>query len=96
MRWLWDHVLSFDPLPALADVKCPVLALYGELDTSTDARKAAGNMRSVLSAAGHRDFTVKVIPNASHSLMEQPSGNRMAPGVFETLSTWLHDRMKTR
>ena len=96
LRWLWDHVLSFDPLPALADVKCPVLALYGDLDTSTDARKAAGNMRSVLSAAGHRDFTVKVIPNASHSLMEQPSGNRMAPGVFETLSTWLHDRMKTR
>ena len=96
LRWLWDHVLSFSPLPALADVKCPVLALYGELDTSTDSRKAADNMRSVLSAAGHRDFTVKVIPNASHSLMEQPSGNRMAPGVFETLSTWLHDRMKTR
>jgi pimeloyl-ACP methyl ester carboxylesterase len=96
LRWLWDHVLSFSPLPSLADVKCPVLALYGELDTSTDAEKAAGNMRSVLSAAGHRDFTVKVIPNASHSLMEQPSGNRMAPGVFETLSTWLHDRMRTQ
>ena len=96
LRWLWDHVLSFSPLPALAKVQCPVLALYGELDTSTDAEKAAGNMRSVLTAAGHRDFTVRVIPNASHSLMEQPSGNRMAPGVFETLSTWLHDRMRTQ
>jgi hypothetical protein len=59
-------------------------------------RQQAKYKSSVLSAAGHRDFTVKVIPNASHSLMEQPSGNRMAPGVFETLSTWLHDRVRTQ
>lgn len=96
LRWMWDHVLSFSPLPALANVQCPVLALYGEFDTSTDAVKASGNMRSVLSEAGHRDFTVKVIPNAGHSLMEEPSGNRMAPGVFETLRTWLHERIRAR
>ena len=51
-------------------------------------------MRRVLAEAGHKDFTVKVFPNASHSLKEMPSGNRMAPGLFETLRSWLLERVQ--
>ncbi|MGA8440009.1 MAG: alpha/beta hydrolase [Candidatus Sulfotelmatobacter sp.] len=94
MRWDWDHILSFTPLPALKRVTCPVLGVYGELDQSTDASDAASNMRKVLAESGNRDFMVKVFPNAGHSLSEQPSGNRMAPGVFETLRSWLLRRVR--
>jgi len=92
MRWDWNHILAFSPLPALKHVACPTLGVFGELDQSTDAPDAANSMREVLSVAGNRDVTVKVFPNANHSLAEMPSGARMAPGVFETLGSWLRRR----
>jgi uncharacterized protein len=93
MRWVWSHRLRFDPRPALTKVRCPVLGVFGELDRSTDAVTAASNMQHVLAEAGHKDFTVRIFPNASHSLGEMPSGNRMVPGVFDTLRTWLLARV---
>jgi len=89
LRWDWDHVLTFDPLPELGKVTCPVLGVFGELDTSTPAQRTAENMRRVLTQAGHKDFTIRIFPNAGHSLSELPSKSRMAPGVFETLRSWL-------
>jgi pimeloyl-ACP methyl ester carboxylesterase len=93
LRWDWDHVLTFDPLPALGRVTCPVLGVFGELDTATPAKRTAENMRRVLTQAGHTDFTIKVFPNAGHSLSELPSKSRMAPGLFETLRSWLHEHV---
>jgi pimeloyl-ACP methyl ester carboxylesterase len=96
MRWDWNHILSFSPLPALSRVRCPVLGIFGEMDVITDASDAARSMRSVLADAGNKDFTVKVIANAGHSLQEMPGGNRMAPAVFETLRSWLLARVQVR
>jgi uncharacterized protein len=89
MRWDWDHVLSFNPLPALEKVSCPVLGVFGELDQSTDATGAANSMREALSKGGNHNFTVKIFPNAGHSLQEMPSGSRMAPGLFDTIGSWV-------
>jgi pimeloyl-ACP methyl ester carboxylesterase len=94
LRWDWDHILTFDPLPALAKVRCPLLGIFGELDPLTPAKRTTGNMEKVLKAAGHKDFTLKIFPQAGHSLSELPEKNRMAPGVFETLCTWLSERMQ--
>ena len=93
MRWDWDHVLSFDSLLALRRVTCPFLGLWGELDQETDARAAEGNARAVLAQYGNKDFTLKIFPNANHPLQEMPSRARMAPGVFETLRSWLRARI---
>lgn len=89
MRWDWDNVLSFDSLPALRTVTCPFLGLWGELDQETDARAAERNARAVLAESGNKDFTLKIFPDANHPLQEMPSRARMAPGVFETLRSWL-------
>jgi pimeloyl-ACP methyl ester carboxylesterase len=94
MRWVWTHILSFSPLPALRRVTCPVLGVWGEADPLTDAPKAASAMREALSKAGNRDVTVKIFPQASHSLMETPSRKGMAPGVFEYLRQWLLARVR--
>ena len=88
MRWYWDHVLSFSPLPGLARVKAPVLGVFGELDVSTEAPVAATNLGRALATAGNTDVTVKIFPGADHSL-SAASGGGMAPGVFETLRSWL-------
>jgi pimeloyl-ACP methyl ester carboxylesterase len=88
MRWYWDHVLSFTPLPALARARTPVLGVFGEIDVSTESSVAAENLRRTLAAAGNPDVTVKIFPGANHSL-NVSSGAGMAPGVFETLRSWL-------
>ena len=92
MRWYWDHVLSFSPLPALKNVKSPVLGIFGELDTSTEASVAAENLRRTLMDAGNDDVTVRIVPGAGHSL-STASGDRMASGVFDTLRSWLLARV---
>lgn len=93
MRWDWDNVLSFNSLPALRTVTCPFLGLWGELDQETDARAAERNTRAMLAESGNRDFTLKIFPDANHPLQEMPSRARMAPGVFETLRSWLRARI---
>jgi uncharacterized protein len=93
MRWDWDHILAFDSTAALKKVSCPVLGVFGAKDPLTDAAAASGAMLKALSDAGNKDFTVKVFPNAGHSLMELPSGSRMTPGVFDTLRAWLLQRI---
>ena len=94
LRWDWDHILTFDPTVALRQVQCPVLAVFGELDPLTPATRTAENMRRVLTQAGHKDFTARIFPRAGHSLSELPERNRMAPGVFETLGSWLRTRVQ--
>lgn len=97
IRWQWDHVYSFDPLPALKSVACPVLGVFGALDTSTPARLAAANMQRVLRDSGNRNVTVKLFEKANHPLMEARSGGkaeipglkRMVPGLFDTLREWI-------
>jgi pimeloyl-ACP methyl ester carboxylesterase len=93
LRWDWDHILSFDPTVALQEVQCPVLGVFGELDVATPAARTAENMRRAFTQAGHKDFTARIFPKAGHSLGELPERNRMAPGVFETLRSWLLGRV---
>lgn len=85
LRWDWDNVLTFDPRLALKHVQCPVLGVFGERDVATPAARTAENMRRELEAAGNKDVTLKIFPNAGHSLGELPDQKRMAPGVFDTL-----------
>jgi pimeloyl-ACP methyl ester carboxylesterase len=94
MRWVWTHILIFSPLPALGRVTCPVLGVWGEADPLTDAPKAATAMREALSKGGNTDVSVKIFPNAGHSLMETPSRKGMAPGVFDYLRQWLVARVR--
>ena len=97
LRRQWDYVYAFDPVPALKSIRCPVLGVFGELDTSTPAMRSAANLRREVSASGNRNVTVRVFKQANHPLMaartggpaEMPSLGTMAPGVFEGLRDWI-------
>ena len=104
IRWQWDHVYSFDPLPALRSVACPVLGVFGGLDTSTPGRAAAANMQKVLAEAGNKNVTIRLFERANHPLMdaktggnaEIPSLKRTVPGLFDTLGAWVMSQLKRR
>lgn len=96
LRWDWSNALTFDPRVALKQVRCPVLGVFGERDVATPAARTAENMRNALAEAGNTDVTLRIFPNAGHSLGELPDRKRMAPGVFDTLRSWLLERMQPK
>jgi len=96
MRWAWDHILAFSPLPALKNVTCPVLGMFGQADYLTEVDEASRAMGLALAAGGNKDVTVKIFADASHSLMQTPSRLGMAPGVFNTLREWLLSRIHVK
>lgn len=93
LQWTMAHILDFDSLPDVSKVTCPALGIFGAGDVLTDSEVAARRMLEALEVGGNPDATTLVVPNASHSLMEMPSGNRMAPGVFDTLHDWIGARI---
>ena len=59
---------SFDSVPALRSVTCPVLGLFRALDTSTPAARAARNMELALRAAGNQDVTIPILNEGTSAL----------------------------
>jgi pimeloyl-ACP methyl ester carboxylesterase len=87
--------MGYDPMPALEKVTCPVLAVFGELDTLTPVDETTRNLRDGLQKAKNRDVTIKVFPNADHALLVWPGPNdqahwpTLAVGYVDTLLDWI-------
>ncbi len=91
--------LFFDPLPYWSKVKCPVLALFGELDRNVPTARAVPVLRDALSTAGNLDFTIVVLPRANHGLAEvgqdgdqNPRVRKYAKGYMDGIIAWLKER----
>jgi alpha-beta hydrolase superfamily lysophospholipase len=101
LQWHWDNVLSYDPLPALEKLTCPVLVLYGELDTIVPADENKKRMEAVLKRSGTRDTTIKVFERANHGFFEAITGGRreaaglkgLVPGYLDSRVAWLRQRV---
>jgi dienelactone hydrolase len=101
LRWNWDHVLSYDPAPALEALNCPVLVLYGGLDTIVPARVHRDRMQAALDRARTRDVTIKVFDKANHAFLQAVTGGRregaalkgFVDGYLGTHIAWLYERL---
>lgn len=76
-RWIAE--MDFDPRPVFAAIRVPVLAFYGELDSTSPVEPSV--------AAWPSHAKVVVIPEAEHDLT-LPDG-RLAPLYEQTLVEWL-------
>jgi len=77
-------------------VHVPVLLLYGEKDRRVPVKESADSIEAALKAAGNRRYTVRIFPNANHTLRLPSSGTGFAwptnpPGYLETLQRWTSD-----
>jgi pimeloyl-ACP methyl ester carboxylesterase len=92
----WKLQMAYDPLPALEKVKCPVLAVFGELDTQTPVAETTATYRKGLSKARNKDVTIRVFPNADHSLLVWPKPNEqthwpvLAVGYLDAMTNWIY------
>jgi uncharacterized protein len=88
-------------MPALEKLTCPVLVLYGELDTIVPADENKKRMAEVLKRSGTRDTTIKVFERANHGFFEAINGGKreaaglkgLVPGYLDSRVAWLRQRV---
>jgi uncharacterized protein len=92
----------YDPVPTLRQLQTPTLALWGELDNNVLAEKNRAAWETTLRAAGNRDYTLVILPNANHSQWEAKVGSnaemkslqRFVPLYSSTVHEWLEKRIR--
>lgn len=92
-------IYRYDPAEALAGIRVPVLALFGERDPMTPPGL---NEERLLAALAHLDegqVETKVFPMANHTFWASETGLRdeygripqtYVPGFLESISSWIH------
>jgi pimeloyl-ACP methyl ester carboxylesterase len=96
----YRRILDYDPLPALQNLKCPVLAIYGEVDRTVPVAGNKSILESALEKAGNKNHLILVLPKGDHALMLSKSGsytefpylNQFVPGLFQTMVDWIVTR----
>ena len=92
------YFLTYDPRPALARVKCPVLALNGENDLQVPAVDNLREIEATLKAAGAKDVTVMRLPKLNHLFQTSETGSlseyvkieeTFAPVALKTIGDWI-------
>lgn len=91
-------LFTYDPAEALAAIKVPVLALFGERDPMTPPRENVERMQQALAHLGPSCFTVRVFPSANHVFWAAQTGLRdeyarldrsYVPGFLAQISDWI-------
>ncbi len=81
---------------------CPVLFLFGELDTQVPAEVNRMAIWDVLKKSGNNDYTLKTIPKANHVFQVANTGSpseymslekKFVPGFLEFMSDWVLKRV---
>ncbi len=102
--WTWYRLqLDHDPRPVLRALRCPILAIYGGKDTAIPEVNRK-NVEQALQQANNPDYTVRVFPDADHTMLEVRSAavkdlplvRRHVPEYFNTVVEWLGQRVGKR
>ncbi len=90
--------LDYDPAQALAQVRCPVLALFGEKDLQVPAEMNRKALEAALGSAGNKRVTLRVLPGANHLFQPAKTGSpseyaslpkEFVPGFLETVASFI-------
>ena len=68
------YEFSWSPTDVIAQVRFPVLAIWGERDTKIDPVQAAHAYRDALEQAGNPNYRVEVFPGVDHILAPSETG----------------------
>lgn len=97
------YFLSYDPVPTLQKVKCPVLALFGEKDTQVPPKENAVAVKKALQNGENKNFEVKELPGLNHLFQECTTGltteyatieQTFSPTALKVISDWISNQTK--
>ena len=80
----WMHYfISYDPAPALRGVRCPVLALNGEMDLQVPPKVNLEGIEKALNEGGNTTVTAKMLPGLNHLFQQTATGSPSEYGTLE-------------
>jgi len=94
--------LTYDPRPALAKVKCPVLALNGERDSQVPARANLDAIAAALKSGGNDRSEAIELPGLNHLFQHAETGapseyanieETIAPEALKAIADWVVARV---
>ena len=93
--------LLYDPGPTLAQVTCPILALFCGLDIQVDVNENLPVMESILAEAGHADYLIQELPGLNHLFQTAQTGvieeypqieETFSPIALDLIGAWISER----
>ncbi len=85
--WM-EYSIRYNPVPALENVKCPVLALDGSKDMQVPAEEDLAAIKAALEKGGNKNFEVHLLPGLNHLFQDAETGAPSEYGkIEETFST---------
>jgi len=96
------YFIACDPVPFLSSVRCPVLAVFGELDQQVPVTLNREPMEKALKEGKTTDWKIEVIPHANHLLITAVTGapseyptldKKFAPGFLDLIGGWITKRV---
>ncbi|HKG20790.1 MAG TPA: alpha/beta fold hydrolase [Blastocatellia bacterium] len=102
-NWFWSYyrrIADYNAADYWGKVNVPVLLIYGERDIYVPVAQSITNIDRALNRAGNKDYTIIMLPRASHAFNIEPEAGqpfewwRLASGFPELLTAWINQRMK--
>ncbi|MDW8051879.1 MAG: alpha/beta fold hydrolase [Armatimonadota bacterium] len=97
--------LRLDPTVYLRKVRCPVLALNGELDLQVDPDQNLPAIERALREGGNKHFTIRRLPGLNHLFQKARTGliteygeieETINPDALNAIRQWLDEVVKAR
>ena len=66
--------VTYDPIPALEKVTCPILALDGSKDLQVPAQQNLAGLERAFKASGNKNATAKLLPGLNHLFQKAETG----------------------
>jgi len=94
----WRYCLAMDNKETLMNVKCPVLALYGEKDVQVKPDENIPFVEDALKSGGNDQFEIKKIPGLNHLFQTASTGQEyeytrieetISPEVLRIMGEWI-------
>lgn len=92
------QLLTYNPVPYLEKVKCPVLAINGEKDLQVPVRQNLHRIESALKKGGNNRYLVKELPGLNHLFQTAETGlpgeyakieETISPTALKTIGDWI-------
>jgi pimeloyl-ACP methyl ester carboxylesterase len=101
--WFWafyKRIADYNSADYWQKVDVPALVIYGERDMLVPVAPSILNIDRALNKAGNKDYTILVLPRASHAFNIEPEAGKafewqhLSAGFPDLLTAWINQRMK--
>jgi uncharacterized protein len=92
------YFVQYDPTLVMNKIKCPILAMFGELDLQVIADINVLGLQNIMKDSPNKNWSYKVFPKANHLYQEAITGGfeeyaklkkEFVPGFLEYFTEWI-------